>query len=65
MQLTLMAATTGIHLLLSKGTALIGIQNRALHLNLQSFLTENIVRVMVSPCHEFRGGALATLQHIA
>ena len=65
MQVALMAATTGIHLLLCQSTAPIGMINMALRLNLQSFLTQNIVSVMVSPSHEFRGGALATLQHIA
>ena len=65
MQLALMAATTGIHLLLSQSIALIGMLDMALHLNLKSFPTQNIVSVMVSPGHEFSGGALATLQHIA
>ena len=65
MQLALMVATTGIDLLLSQSIALIGLLNMTLHLNLKGFLTENIVSVMVSPGHEFRGGALATLQHIA
>ena len=65
MQLALMVATTGIDLLLSQSIALIGLLNVALHLNLKGFLTENIVSVMVSPSHELRGGALATLQHIA
>ena len=65
MQVALMAATTGIHLLLCQGTEPIGMIDMALHLNLQRFLTQNIVSVMVSPGHEFRGGTLTSLEHIA
>ena len=65
MQVALMAATTGIHLLLRQSTTPIGMIDMALHLNLQSFPTQNIVSVMVSPGHEFSGSVLASLQHIA